>query len=1160
MPSDCSVRSRLKYISALFAISQCLWAQEFRSTITGRVLDVQGATIPNAKITATLTSTGARSQTLSTADGEFTLPFLVPGDYRIEIAATGFKLYVRENYAVSAGERLGLDAQLEVGATTESVTVTAETTGLETATASTGQVIGARQVEDLPLNGRTPLILAQLAMGVTPQTDPKFNRPFDNGGPSGISMGGAPSQTNELLVNGAPDTTGDNRVAYNPPVDAVDEVRVHSFEADAAYGHTGGGTVNVVLKGGTNTLHGSMYEFNQTSALAATPFFLNAGGLKNPVGRYNQYGFAVGGPVRIPKVFNGRNKLFWFFSLEQISDSFPEPLFTSVPTAAERTGDFSALLALGSVYQIYDPKTAVLQNGQVSRQPFAQNKIPSDQLSPIAKNFLQFYPAPNQTGFADGTFNYLANMVRRDVFNGELGRIDYNVSDRHKVFWDFRHNDRTEYRLNRFNNIATGRGLGRVNLGTTLDDVYVFNPSTFMNIRLNWSRFKELTVPNGDGFDAAKLGFPSYITANCSRLQFPSIFFFGTQLSQLGGFDTPTITPFDSFQFFGDVVKNVGHHTLKMGADLRELRESNVGFGFSQGFYGFDSGFTGGPLSSSPTPPMGQDLAAFLLGFPSFGGYDLNAARTNQSKYMALFVQDDWRAKPNLTINVGIRFEHEFPTTERFNRSVNGLNASVASPIAAAAIAAYAANPSPLLPASQFKVNGGLTFASPGNPAIYNNQSKIFSPRFGFAWTPGGPNRKTVLRGGFGMFVFPWGTTGVNQPGFSQQTPFVGTTNGVTPAATLADPFPGGIQRPTGSAQGLSTFLGKDITFFNPNVANPYSERWQFGIQRALPSRAVFEIAYIGSHALRLPAGSTPAGSRNRQLDFVPAQYLSTSPTRDQAAINALSAVVPNPFANLIPGTGLNATNIGIASLLKTYPQFTNVFLAGDNSGSSYYHSLNLRFEKRLTNGFSLLANYSYSKLIERLSFLNDFDARPEKRISGDDRPQRVVISASYQLPFGAGKMFNPHSGIVNAFIGGWVLNSIYTFQVGAPLANWGNVIFNGGDIQNDPRRPSGDGPSFDVTKFNRIPAQQLGSNVRTFPTRFGNLRQDGANNIDLSVLKNTRIAEKLNFQLRFEAFNAFNHPEFAAANLSPTSSAFGKITGQLNLPRSVQIGARLVW
>jgi hypothetical protein len=267
-------------------------------------------------------------------------------------------------------------------------------------------------------------------------------------------MGGAPARTNELLLDGAPGATGNNRVAFNPPVDAVEEVKVETFQADAAYGHTGGGTVNVVLKAGTNGLHGTAYNFNQVSRLAATPFFTNRASLKKPVTRYNQWGINSGGPVIIPKTVDGRNKLF-FFAYEGIKDAFPEPLTNTVPTAAQRQGDFSQLLSVGATYQIYDPSTGVREGTRIRRLPFSGNLIPVNRLNAVAKNYLQFYPLPNQPGRADGQDNYLANTVRRDAFNSELGRLDVVLSERHKLFFSFRHNEATLSRGNLFDNIAT---------------------------------------------------------------------------------------------------------------------------------------------------------------------------------------------------------------------------------------------------------------------------------------------------------------------------------------------------------------------------------------------------------------------------------------------------------------------------------------------------------------------------------------------------------------------------------------------------------------------------------------------------------------------------------------------------------------------------------
>src|SRR5437016_6715878 len=303
-------------VLSLFSLSAI--AQEFRGTLTGRVTDAQQASVPNAKIQVTLLATGSRSQTTSGTDGLYTIPFLAPGTYKMEVEASGFKRYVRDGLDVAAGERVGLDIELSIGQLTETISVTAEAPMLDTTSATAGQVIGSGQVENMPLNGRTPLSLAQLAMGVVPNSDPKFNRPFDNAGPSAFSMGGAPAQQNELLIDGAPDTTWDLRVSYNPPVDAVLEVRVHAFEADAAYGHTGGGTANVVMRGGTNSIHGSLYEFNQVSRLQATNFFTNKAGQTKPVGRYNQWGGTAGGPLWVPKVFNGKNKVFWFFAMEEM--------------------------------------------------------------------------------------------------------------------------------------------------------------------------------------------------------------------------------------------------------------------------------------------------------------------------------------------------------------------------------------------------------------------------------------------------------------------------------------------------------------------------------------------------------------------------------------------------------------------------------------------------------------------------------------------------------------------------------------------------------------------------------------------------------------------------------------------------------------------------
>lgn len=1152
----------LRRITLLLCLAVLCSAQEFRGTITGRVTDSQSGAVPGAKIVATLVATGARSATETGSDGLYTIPFLTPGVYKVEVEAAGFKHYIRDKVDVNAGDRLGVDIELSLGQITETVSVTAEAPLLDTTSASAGQTIDSTQVENMPMNGRTPLVLAQLAFGVVPNSDPKFNRPFDNAGPSGFSMGGAPAQTNELLVDGSPDTTWDLRVAYNPPVDAVQEVRVHAFEADAAYGHTGGGTANVIMKGGTNALHGSLYEFNQVSALAATNFFTNKAGQLKPAGRYNQWGGTAGGPIWIPKIFDGRNRVFWFFGLEQINDSFPEPQTVMVPTAAERGGDLSALLKVGASYQIYDPYSGVLQGGRIARTPLANNIIPASRLSPIAAKYLAFYPLPNQPGGADGTNNFLAPAARRDTYNSEIGRLDFNLGSKNKMFWNFRHNDRIEDRNNLFQNIATGRNLLRINWGSTLDDVHTFNATTVANVRLNFTRFREATVSFGDGFNATQLGFPAYITAASPQLVLPHIQFnstsAGADYNQITT-DTDSNHPFNIYQIFADLVKVVGNHSLKFGVDAREHQDSNQGFGQSQGSYTFGTNRTRGPLDNSTAAPVGQDFAAFLLGLPTSGSFDLNALRTNTSRYMALFIQDDWRVRPNLTINAGIRFERDFPNYERFGRTLNGFDPTSPNPIADKAIAAYAAKPD-VLPANQFKVLGGPLFPSSGRTSVYDPQSRFFSPRFGFAWSV---NSKTVVRGGSGIFMVPVVNANFYQDGFSQSTQLVASQDSfLTPYATLANPFPDGFQKPTGSTLGLATNLGKSFNYFNPTIRNPYSIRWEFSVQRELAKDLVLELAYIGNHAVHLFGQGQNGGSssaQGKQLDFIPASYLSTSPTRDQGTIDYLSALVPNPFAGLIPGSAsLNGSTVSRQTLLLPYPQFTGITLQAPNAFSSYFHSMDVRVEKRYSHGLTVLANFTYSKLMARDVYKNDQDLAPEKRVAADDRPLRFILSGSYTLPFGKGQQFDLHSGILNRVAGGWVLNSIYTNQVGAPLTFSNNLIYFGGPLNNQPHPGNLDQPIFDTARFETRSSAQLASNIHTFGTRYGSLRQDGAANVDLSMIKNTPLTERVNLQFRFEAFNSFNRPSFDPPNLTPTSTTFGKITTQPNLPRSIQMALRL--
>jgi hypothetical protein len=1137
----------------LSLLAALLAGQEFRSTISGLVTDTQGAAISGATIETKQSQTGAVFQTVSGADGQYTLPFLPPGDYVVTVSTPGFKRFSREGIRVSTNQRIPLDVTLEVGQVTETVTVTAETPLLQTSTASSGQVIDTATIEKMPMNGRTPLVLAQLAFGVIPASDPRFYRPFDNAGPSGFSMGGAVAQTNELLLDGAPNTTRNSRVAYKPPVDAVQEVKAETFNIDAAYGHTAGGTVNVVMKSGTNQLHGTAYEFNQISNTAANQFFNNATNQPRPLVRFNQYGATIGGPIRIPKLVDGRNRLFFFWGFEKIRDALPRPDRTSVPTAAQRNGDFSALLPVGSIYQIFDPATGVREGDRVRRTAFPGNIIPASRISAIAKNYMQYYPAPNIEGRANGQDNlFVGQAGERNAFHNVLGRMDINISDRHKLFFSARNNERAGAGINSLGyrvgaNPAAGRRFKRENWGMTLDDVYTLNPTTVINNRLNWTRFVEGNVNLFPDFNLGQLGLPSYIAAAARQSTLPRI-----QVGAYAGIGTEAAQEdvYDIFQWFSSVTKIVSTHSLKFGADLRYSRESGYNFLDSAGRYVFGTDWTRGPLDNAAPAPIGQDLAALLLGLPTGGQFDLNAHRTVDAPYWAVFVQDDWRVRRDLTLNLGIRAERDVPPTERFNRVVNGFDFTTANPIQARAAAAYDRNPIPEIAAGQFRTPGGLLFANSSRRKIFDTKPVYFSPRFGFSWSPAMLGNKTVLRGGVGVFLSSYGVPNPQQPGFNQETLLVPTLDGfLTSAATFANPFPNGFDQPPGSSLGLSTFLGRNVRFVSPKLLNPYSVRWNLSVQRQLSGNAVLELGYIANRSVHLGV--------DRERNFLPGQYLSTSGSRDQTAINRATSFGANPFAGLIPRTGLNGAVVQRQQLLRQFPQFTGVQEDTLNRGSSTFHMFAVRFEKRFSGGLSLLSNYQWSKLIEWRNHLNPFQDFLEKRIAADDRPQRIVISASYDLPFGRGRKFA--SGVhpvVNYVIGGWVTNFIYTAQPGGPV-DWGNVIYLGGGLNWNPSNPD---RTFDTSRFNTVAAQQLEFNVRTFPTRFANLRADGVNNVDFSMLKNFVIKEKLTVQLRGEFFNFFNSPTFNAPVLAPTNASFGKIIGQANIARRTQLALRLVW
>jgi hypothetical protein len=1221
----------------LLFVARSVSAQEFRGTITGTVTDSAGAVIPGAEVTAQEVRTGTTNHVRTDNAGQYVIPFLLPGDYTISVKAQGFESLQHTGVVLQSQQHAAINLTLHVGGVSQTVTVTGAPPLLDTTNASVGQVISTQSVADLPLNGRTPTTLTELAPGVITTAAPQLIHPFDNNAGNSWSMGGTPNQVSEVLLDGSPDLTLLGALAYAPTQDSVAEVSVRPFDTDASFGHTIGGVINQVTKSGTNRLHGTLYEFGQISSIDANTYFNNRNGNPTPVFHYNQYGLTVGGPVWIPKVYHGQNKLFFFFAWEGLKDSSPATTTVTVPTASERSGDFSQTLAAGcpsgfandpttaaarcnpdssdpAVHddpnQLYDPFTATVSGKNVTRSPILNNQLSSitPSFSPIALNYLKLFPSPNATSGvgADGMGNYISNAPSVDTYDNEFGRMDFNASARDHIFFDFRHNNRMQTKNNYFGNGSTGTTLLRENLGATLDNVFTLNPSTFFDVRLNWVKFNEVHGTPAQAFSPTQMGLPAYLGDASELRQLPYVNFgtggsCGSHTSyQCLGDTGSALDPTTSYQVFADMVKMVGKHTLKVGFDGRRYLMSIQNFGASSGTFTFNSSWVNSGTGGTSNI-VGGDLAAFLLGLPSSGGLDKNARADYHQYYVGTFVQDDWKVSDRLTLNLGLRFDIDTPFEEKLGRTVNGFDPT--APIDYSSAPAFAPQTvsynGSTYTVSSINTAGGLTFPNGKNGAVYATNNGFLSPRFGFSYEL---DSKTVVRGGFGVFLQPETLSNLsatggysssalsNQEGFSASTSMVASTdNFQTPSATLSDPFPNGFLPPAGSSMGASTFLGQSISFLAPSQHDPYSERWNLGVQRSLSNSTMLQVLYVGNHALHLPVSSHNINAMERQ-------YLSTGPWRDVNLANAYAKTVPNPFKGTLPAvsgvansTSVNkSSTVSFASLLVPYPQFGTSTINEENQtiGQSWFNSGIIHFQKRYSHGLTLTANYSFSKLIEQDSYLNDQDPNLTRRISPFDHTHHFTVGGTYQLPFGKGKSFAfGGSRLWNEIAGGWVINGIYQFQTGAPLEFSADIPLQPGtnlrQIVNRPRdtapvnspnpalsrnlfvtgnQTSCSGAACDGTAF--VNGQYV-DHLRTLPQTLSWVRGDGFNNLDASLLKDFHFTESAYLQLRFETFNTLNHPVFANPNISsPTSSNFGYITSTTSnsLPRQIQIGGRIVF
>lgn len=1166
-------RAKRAWISAITStvilFSSPVWAQESRGSIVGRVADSSGAVVPNAIIRVTSESTNVPIETRTNYQGAYEILFLTPGLYKVTVEMPGFKALERDGVEVRSGDRVPLDVALPVGDLSETVVVSGTTPLLESVTANVGQVIGTRNMTDLPTPYGNPRTFFMLMPGVnqTFATGVKYQQatlPYIS---SLLSINGAPLGTTQMTIDSIPNVQTVNAakmgISHQPPADAVTEVKIET-PYEASVGYTSGANFNMVVRSGTNALHGTAYFFNRSPSFYANSFFANRAG--QPIGDFfdRRWGVTAGGPIYLPKVYKGKNRTFWFYSFEKYDYQLPVNPFTgTVPTIVERNGDFSALLKLGPAYQIYDPSTiAPAGNGRFSRMPLPNNVIPANRISSIARAISKFWPEPNTSGTPDGTNNYVnQNNTTPTTYYNHTVRVDHTFTDKYRIYGHYIHSQKTEGPYNDYlANLASGALYLTGPTSAMVDITFIPTPTLVVNVRYGYNRHPVQQQPKSQNFDLTSLGFPSSVVdelafRNPKARLFPRVDV--AELATLNQFQA-LIYANDIHTFSTDVDRPVGNHALKVGFDLRAYRENRYDFGNATPNFVFTSDYTNGPVDNSPTSPLGigQGYASLLLGIPTSGVVDYNSSQASQSKFWALYFQDNWRVHRTLTLTLGVRYEYEVPLTERFNRSVRGFDPTAELAITRAAQANYSANPIAEIPVSQFQVRGGLLFAGVnGQPrTLYDADRRKWMPRVGLAYAPR-PN--TVLRAGYGIYFLPTGQpfgTLAQQLGFSQSTFIVPTVNnGQSFTATLDNPFPTGILGPPGNSQGVNTFVGRGVTFFNSSLKSAYNQRWNFSVQQLLPQKILLEVGYAGSRVVRLPI--------TKDLNALPDQYLSRLQARDTALINRLTSQVTNPFYPLLPGTNLAGQAVQVQQLLRPYPQFSSV-VTNVNQGYSWYHSLQVRGERRFARGYSILGAYTFSKLMEATTFLNAGDALPYRSLSAADRRHHLSLSGIVELPFGRGKAVGGAAPpFLREVIGGWQLQATWQLYGGEPLG-FGNVFFYG-----DPNsiKLSGDARSIDEwinvnAGFERNVARQPALNFRTAPLRYSGLRAPIYNNWDASLIKNTRIREWLNVQFRAEAFNVLNHPSFAAPDTAVTSQAFGTITAENSNPRQLQLAVRLVW
>jgi hypothetical protein len=1165
-------------ISLLLLAGAIAQAQMSPGSFSGIVSDASGAAVPGATVTVTDIERGVHFAATTDNAGVYFIKELIPSTYKITAEASGFRTYVVDSFPLSARQEAVLNITLQLGPVNQTVEVKSQVQMVEPSNATLGGLVNNAQVVDLPLVNRNVLELIAVQPGVAPSTPNSYTSTgFTSGCRYGIN--GGLECTSDFSLDGVSlltqaDNSGMLYLSLVPSVESIQEMSVETHNYSATYGRSGGGITTMVTKSGTDRFHGSLFDFTQTNNFEANGFFSNETASPIPALHWDQYGASVGGPVI-------KKKLFFFADYERNLNHAGTFSFFTVPTAAERQGDFSQdYNSSGQLIQIYNPfstRPDPSNPGQYIRDPVPGNNlnnIPGHSMDPVALKAIAYYPLPNLPGTPiPGTnlytvVNNFASTANASSPVAQLNtRADINFSSNARGFLRFGYMGSVSgapWFWGSTNPAGNSYGNGVADVDNiALGYTRAFGPRTVLDLRAGVSRTMFLSASQGVPFNQTTLGLPqglqTYELAGAGgKPEFPGFMQEGYSTMGCASGGCYFIINHADWTFSGNLSRVIGKHTLTVGADNRDYFLS-----FIQTFVfenSFSNDMTQGPNPRVVTPTAGDSIASFLLGTGDSGNVGFIPYTGNANHYFAEYIQDDFKVTPKLTLNLGFRVEEETKATERFNRMAR-IDLDVLNPISQQV---------------GFNVYGGYVFAGHG-PDSYGGRAAgpmdlKPNPRIGLAYSL---NNKMVIRAGYGLFygISPYAATNKFTPPSAEIfTPWLATLDGITPNNLLSNPFPTGFVYPPGNSQGLLTAVGTALSGAYPNGSMPpYNSEGNLTIQRSLSSDIMLQLAYVINKGTHLNV-------MYPDIDQLPLQ--------DEALGNSLLQLVPNPFAGLIPSGGtLDQPTVERGQQLLPWPGWTSVGPLFDGWGNSDYNAMQVMLQKRFTNGTTFNAGYTWSKLMADVTdgTFNDgglewwsggsssirsiYCLRCERSVSSYDVPHRFTFSGVGALPFGKGKRWGSNaSGLLNQFVGGWQANGILTLASGQPntitTAVNTSYSFGGGQHPNlvgNPVLPKGQqnvNEWFNTAAF----AQPANFTFGNLGRNIDSVRQDWTRNLDFSLFKNFSIKETAKLQFRAEAFNLFNTPIFGTPNSYSGAPGFGAIAYQSNMPRIFQLALKFIF